>query len=210
MEDYPRNQRRFEARFASEQACREYLTQPRWPQGLRCPRCGRSKAWPAWDRLLQCAACGRQDSAAAGTLFHRSKLPSRLWFRATWLVASHKHGASGLGVQRELGPVSCRTAWTWLHKLRRAMVWPSWDRLHGRMEVDETYAGGAEEGVQRRQTVTKTLVEIAVEALGDGSEIRRIRMRVVADAAGPSLPGFVREAVEPGTTVHTYGWPSYS
>ena len=35
-------------------------------------------------------------------------------------------------------------------------------------------------------------------------------MRVVADAQGPSLPGFVREAVEPGTTVHADGWPGYS
>ena len=35
-------------------------------------------------------------------------------------------------------------------------------------------------------------------------------MCVVADASAASLLGFVREAVEPGTTVHTDGWPSYS
>ena len=157
---------------------------------------------------MQCAACGRQTPVTAGTLFHRSKLPLRLWFRAMWWVTSHKHGASALGLQRVLGLGSYRTAWTWLHKLRRAMVRPGRDRLHGRVEVDETDVGGAEEGVRGRQTETKALVAIAVEAPEDGSGIGRIRMRSVADASAPSVLGFVREAVEPGTTVHTDGWPS--
>lgn len=208
-EDYPRNQLEFETRFASEEACREYVAQLRWPEGFRCPQCGQGKAWPVRAGSLQCAACGRQTSVTAGTLFHRSKLPLRLWFRAMWWVTGHKHGTSALGLQRVLGLGSYRTAWTWLHKLRRAMVRPGRDRLHGRVEVDETYVGGAEEGVRGRQSVTKTLVAIAVEAPEDGSGIGRIRMRVVADASARSLLGFVREAVEPGTTVHTDGSPSY-
>ena len=210
MEDYPPNQLEFETRFASEEACREYLAQLRWPEGFRCPQCGQSKAWPVRDGAWQCAACGRQTSVTVGTLFHRSKLDLRLWFRAMWWVTGHKHGTSALGLQRVLGLGSYRTARTWLHKLRRAMVRPGRDRLHGRVEVDETYVGGAEEGVRGRQTVTKALVAIALEAPEDGSGIGRIRMRVVADASAASLLGFVREAVEPGTTVHTDGWPSYS
>ena len=209
MEDYPRNQLEFEARFASEEACQEYLAQLRWPEGFRCPQCGQGKAWPVRAGSLQCAACGRQTSVTAGTLFYRSKLPLRLWFRAMWSVTGHKHGTSALGLQRVLGLGSYRTAWTWLHKLRRAMVRPGRDRLHGRVEVDETYVGGAEEGVRGRQTVTKVLVAIAVEAPEDGSGSGRIRRRVVADASAASLLGFVREAVEPGATVHTDGWPSY-
>ena len=210
MEDYPRNQLEFDTRFASEQACREYLAQLRWPEGFRCPQCGHSKVWPVRDGALQCAACGRQTSVTAGTLLHRSKLDLRLWFRAMWWVTGQKHGTSALGLQRVLGLGSYRTAWTCLHKLRRAMVRPGRDRLHGRVEIDETYVGGAEEGVRGRQTVTKALVAIAVEAPEDGSGIGRIRMRVVADASAASLLGFVTEAVEPGTTVHTDGWPSYS
>ena len=127
-----------------------------------------------------------------------------------WWVTSQKHGASALGLQRVLGLGSYRTAWTWLHKLRRAMVRPGRDRLHGRVEVDKTYVGGEEQGVRGRQTVTKALVAIAVEARADGSGIRRIRMRVVADASAQSLLEFVREAVEPGSTVYTDGWPGYA
>ncbi len=57
MEDYPRNLAEFEARFATEQACREYLCQLRWPEGFRCPRCGHDKAWAVRTALLECAGC---------------------------------------------------------------------------------------------------------------------------------------------------------
>ena len=60
MEDYPQNLTEFEARFSSEEACREYLFRLRWPDGFRCPGCGCGKSWPLRKVLLQCAACGRQ------------------------------------------------------------------------------------------------------------------------------------------------------
>ena len=65
----------------------------------------------------------------AGTLFQDTHKPLRLWFRAIWYVTSQKQGASALGVQRVLGLGSYTTAWSWLHKLRRAMVRPGRDRL---------------------------------------------------------------------------------
>jgi hypothetical protein len=34
MEDYPRTLLEFERRFASEEACRQYLFDLRWPNGL--------------------------------------------------------------------------------------------------------------------------------------------------------------------------------
>ncbi len=37
MEDYPRNLAGFERRFATEEVCRDYLVQLRWPDGFRCP-----------------------------------------------------------------------------------------------------------------------------------------------------------------------------
>src|SRR4051812_23310738 len=84
-----------------------------------------------------------------------------------------KNGASAMGLQRVLGLGSYKTAWTWLHKLRRAMVRPGRDRLTGRVEVDETYVGGVEEGTRGRQTERKALVAIAAQE--DGPGIGRIR-----------------------------------
>src|SRR3954447_1135135 len=207
MEDFPRDLMEFEARFSTEPACREYLFRLRWPDGFCCPRCGGRKGWPKSGVLLQCSNCDYQSSVTAGTIFQDTRKPLTLWFRAAWWVTSQKNGASAMGLQRVLGLKSYKTAWTWLHKFRRAMVRPDRDRLTGRVEVDETYLGGLEEGVRGRQTERKSLIVIAAQE--DGPGIGRIRMKRVPDASADSLMEFVKEAIEPGSTVHTDGWPGY-
>ncbi|MBI3666196.1 MAG: IS1595 family transposase [Acidobacteria bacterium] len=208
MEDYPRTLAELEARFSSEEACREYLFRLRWPEGFRCPRCGGGKAWPLRSVLWQCAVCGRQVSVTAGTIFQDTRTPLTVWFRAMWWVTSQKNGVSALGLQRVLGLGSYQTAWAWLHKLRRAMVRPGRDRLSGRVEVDETYVGGLEEGVRGRQTERKALIVVAAQEEGRGTG--RIRMRRVPDASAESLVPFVEESVEPGSVVHTDAWLGYA
>lgn len=140
-----------------------------------------------------------------------SKTPARLlrlWFRAAWSVTGQKHGASALGLQRVLGLGSYRTAWSWLHQLRRAMVRPGRDALSGPVEVDETYVGGLAEGKRGRGANHKALVVIAAEE--DGKGLGRIRMARVADASARSLEGFVQSAVVPGSRIHTDGWGGYA
>ncbi len=207
MESYPRNLTEFETRFSSDEACRDYLFRLRWPDGFRCPRCGRGKAWPVRRVLFECAHCGAQVSVTAGTIFQDTRLPLALWFRAMWWVTAQKNGASALGLQRILGLGSYKTAWAWLHKLRRAMVRPGRDRLQGWVEADETYVGGLEEGVSGRQTETKALVAVACEQ--DGPGMGRIRLRRIADASAASLLAFLEESIEPGSVVHTDGWEGY-
>ena len=158
--------------------------------------------------LFRCNGCRRQTSATAGTIFQDTRKPLVMWFRAMWYVTSQKNGASALGLQRVLGLGSYETAWTWLHKLRRAMVRPERDRLSGWVEVDETFVGGLEEGVAGRQTESKALVVIAAQA--DGPGIGRIRLRMIEDASAGSLHPFVQDCVEPGSTVHTDGWQGYA
>ena len=112
-----------------------------------------------------------------------------------------------VGLQRVLGLKSYETAWTWLHKLRRAMVRPGRDLLSGRVEVDECYIGGLEEGLPGRLNLNKTLVVVAAQE--DGNGIGRIRMRQIVDASADSLVPFVQESVEPGSVIHTDGWRGY-
>ena len=154
-----------------------------------------------------CSACGHQVSVTAGTIFQDTRTPLTLWFRAIWWVVSQKNGASALGMQRVLGLGSYRTAWTWLHKLRRAMVRPGRERLSGEVEVDETFVGGVDPGGGRRHVGKKALVVLAAEVRG--LAIGRIRMWRVADSSADSLLPFVQDAVEPGSTVITDGLQSY-
>ena len=206
MEDYPETLMEFETRFSSQEACEDYLIQMRWPEGFVCPVCAGRKAWRTGRLLFHCAACGRQISVTAGTIFQGTRKPLPMWFRAMWWVTSQKNGASAKGLQQSLGLGSYQTAWTWLHKLRRAMVRPGRDQLSGLVEVDETYVGGPEENLGRG-AVTKTLVVIAVEKRGRA--FGRTRMAVISEATKEERCGFVQHCVAPGSTVRTDGWPSY-
>jgi len=207
VEDYPKTILDFEQRFATEEACREYVAQLRWPEGFCCPRCGHGEVWIMKRGLYWCRQCDYQVSVRAGTIFQDSRKSLWLWFRAIWYVVNQKHGVSALGLQRVLGLGSYRTAWTWLHKLRCAMVRPGRDRLLGTVEVDETYIGGKKPGKRGRGAAGKTLVVVAVEDKGD--KIGRIRLRRVADASAASLIPAVQESVEDGALVRTDGWISY-
>ena len=207
MERYPKTLMEFETQFRTEKDCRDYLFQIRWPNGYICPRCGGVKSWRIRNVLFQCSQCDHQASLTTGTVFQDTHLSLRVWFRAIWLVTSQKNGASALGLKRVLG-CSYKTAWMLLHKLRRAMVRPGRDRLTGKIEVDETYFGSAEEGFPGRKIIHKALIAIAVQE--DGKGIGRIRMKRISDVTTKSLHPFIEEVVEPGSTVHTDGWDGYS
>jgi len=208
MEEFPRSLLDLERDFATDRACRAYLFRLRWPDGFRCPACGYDKAWTLKSEAFKCVRCGQKTSVTAGTIFDGTRKSLVLWFRAIWWVTSQKNGASALGVKRILGLGSYETAWTWLHKLRRAMVRPGRDRLSGSIQVDETYVGGQKPGKRGRGAAGKTLVVIAAQE--DGEATGRIRLRQVADASGPSLEAAVQAMVEPGATVKTDGWDGYN
>lgn len=207
VEDYPRTILEFEQLFATEEACREYLFQLRWPEGFCCPRCGHRQAWATKRGLYRCRHCDYQVSVTAGTIFQDTRKPLRLWFRAIWHVTSQKIGVSALGLQRVLGLPRYETTWTWLQKLRVAMVRPGRDRLSGIIEVDETYIGGEKPGKRGRGAGGKALVMVAAQE-NDG-HIGRIRLCLVPDASAESLSQAVQDAVEPGSMVHTDGWGGY-
>lgn len=205
MEDYPRTLSELEGRFSTQESCLAYLAILRWPEGFICPQCGGTKYWKA-RAMYECTSCSRQTSVIAGTIFQNTRLPLTVWFRIVWWVTTQKNGASALGLKRILG-ISYKTAWTCLHKLRRAMVRPGREKLSGRIEVDEAYVGGLEEERQGRKTINKALLAVAAEE--DGKGIGRIRIQWTPDASGDSLIPFVVTNVEKGSTVHTDGWSSY-
>lgn len=157
--------------------------------------------------LWLCSQCRYQASATAGTIFQDTRLSLTLWFRAIWYVTSQKNGVSALGVRGVLGLGSYQTAWAWLHKLRRAMVRRGRDRLSGTVEVDETYWGAEEEGVVGRLTEDKALIVVAAQHDGP-HKIGRIRLRHIPDLTQATLHGFIKQSIEPGSTVRTDGLPA--
>ncbi len=98
----------------------DYLVWLRWREGFVCPHCQDVVAWRLPDGRHSCGGCGRRVSVTADTIFHRTRTPLTVWFEAAWLLTSQKSGASALGLQRVLGLGSYQTAWTMLHRFRRA------------------------------------------------------------------------------------------
>ncbi|MFX5203040.1 IS1595 family transposase, partial [Acinetobacter baumannii] len=87
---------------------------------------------------------------------------------AAWYLTNQKQGVSALGLQRVLGLGSYQTAWTMLHRFRRAMVRPGRDKLKGLVEVDETYLSITDRKnpatpAGRKSSTTKVLMVMAVE-----------------------------------------------
>jgi len=213
MEEFPSSLLAFEQRFGTEVACVEYLRSVRWPDGFRCPACGGAKSWVIKDRRVdECAACGKQTSITAGTVFHGTRKPLTMWFRAMAQVLGSKQGCSALELERLLG-VAHQTAWHWAHKLRELMR-PVKTPLYGHVEVDESYFGGEDHENHGGRTLegNKTLVIAAVEVKTDAKGkqfMGRARVGVVPDATTKSLVGFVEGNVASGSVVRTDGWHPY-
>ena len=203
---FPENMMDFLERFATEKACLAYLCKVRWPQGFVCPECAGRQGWKTNRGTVFCGQCQKQTSPTARTILHHSRTALRKWFLAAWLLCTQKTGVSAKTLQREL-KVGYKTAWLMLQKLRQATIRADRSQLTGRVEVDETFVGGQESGVVGRQAGDKALVVIAVEL--EGKKVGRVRLRLIPDASGASLVGFLKDCVTPGTTVHTDDWNGY-
>ena len=139
---------------------------------------------------------------------HKTHLPLTLWFWSAYLVSTHAPGMSALQLRRQLGIGRYETAWTILHKPRRAMVAPEREPLTDEVEVDEGFLGGRDTDLRGgRQRDGKPLVGVAVEVRGEGSG--RLRLQLLPDASAATLTGFVSSTVAAGAIVHTDGWHGY-
>jgi transposase-like protein len=214
LTDLPGDLPSFLKRFGTDAKCRAYLVRARWPAGFRCTGCGHDLAYSHKKRLIEeCTACGKQHSVLAGTIFEQTKTGLAKWFLAIYLVTSSKGGISAMELQRQMGFGSYQTAWSWLHKIRRAMVRPERAPLSQRVEADETYVGGPRPGTPGRGAAGKTRVAGAVETgrgQARGRRLGRLRLAVVPDVSANSLEGFLAGAVARPASVATDGWAGYA
>jgi transposase-like protein len=210
--------------FADEDRCRIYLEQLRWPEGVRCPRCGNDKVKAIQSKTYyrtgpkkgqergkrhqyDCS-CGYQFSVKSGTVLQDSHLPLWKWFLATYLMCESKKGMSANQLKRTLG-VSYEAAWFLCHRIRSAMI-DDGEPLTGTIEADETYVGGKlgefpslKESARHRRD-NKTIVLGAIERGG------KLRVRVAADAKHNTIHGFLGDVVaDDAEAIYTDSFRSY-
>lgn len=138
----------FEQMFPDDEACKTYLVAHRWPEGVRCPRCGNTEVAAHGTKPFHwfCRVCAPEStyrfSVLVDTIFENTNKPLRDWFRVMHLMLTAKKGMSALQIFRYMGFGSYKTAWLMCTKIRVALGNDEFKQLVGYVEVDETYVGG--------------------------------------------------------------------
>jgi transposase-like protein len=196
----------FERQFPDEPACRTYLQINRWPDAVRCPRCGNDNvhAHPAKPQHWNCYVCspngvGYRFSVLVGTIFENTNKPLRDWFRVMHMMLTSKKGISALQIYRVMGFGSYYTALLMCIKIRVALGNVEFKQLIGYVEVDETYVGGTARNKHKGKGGRgdfggtgghgKEIVIGAIQRKGN------VVCRVIENVATETLNRFVRETV---------------
>ena len=195
--DFPKTATDFDERFATEEDCRAYWIQARWGGNPACAHCSSTRVWTIREgSTFECAACGHQTSLTAGTLLEKTHKPLKMWFRAIFEISTRRTGISGKDLQRIMGFGSYKTAWSWLHKLRAAMVRSDSEPLGPFVQLDEALVGG-------KGGPHKELVLVAAEANG------RVRLAHVENNDKGTCKSFADGQIATDAHVVTDGHASY-
>lgn len=201
--NFPKTALEFEKRFATEDDCRAYWIEARWGGTPSCTKCKSARVWPErGGTLFECADCGHQTSLTSGTLLQGTRKPFKTWFRAVFEISSRRNGVSAKDLQRILGFGSYETAWTWLHKLRVALVRPEREALAQDVQIDEGFVGGTRGG--------KSMVLVATETTDGNNHFGRVRLAHAETNDEATLKKFADAHVAPAAAVVTDGLASYN
>jgi len=196
--DFPKTATEFEARFATEEDCRAYWIEARWGGDPACARCASKRVWTIREgTTFECADCGHQTSLTSGTVLEKTRKPLKMWFRAVFEISTRRTGISAKDLQRIMGFGSYETAWTWLHKLRSAMVRSDSEPMGPFVQADETLVGG-------KGGPHKELVLVAAEANG------RVRLAHASNNDTGTCERFVSGQIAADAHVTTDGHAGYN
>src|SRR5216683_733972 len=196
----------FEKQFPTDEACKAYIVEKRWPDGVRCPRCNRSGKVYKLKKPFSWTCCnvdcgkraGYHFSVTTATIFEDTKVSLVIWFRIGYMMLTAKKGISSLQVRRvmfgEDSGTDWRTAWYICHRWRAAMKGDAFS-LTGEVEVDETFVGGKEANKHKSKRTGQVGTAGKVAVIGAIARKGMVVARVIENTDTPTLGKFVRKAV---------------
>jgi transposase-like protein len=187
------------ATFPTEEKCREYIFDHRWPNGVRCARCGNERVYklkrPGCWQCAKCSKTGYRFTLLTGTIFENTKYPLTTWFQVLYTMLNSKKGVSALQIHRQIGSGSYQTAWYLCHRLRAAMQDADFLKLMGIVEVDETFIGGKDKNRHWKKKSHVTGGSGKIGVIGAISRKGNVVCKVIENTDGKTLTRFVRNTV---------------
>lgn len=197
-------------RFPDDESCKKYLFDLKFGEGFVCPKCGHTEAWDNKKTYSKvCKGCRHPESATANTLFHKVKFGLQKAFIICFEMASTSKGLSSVQMGKRVG-IKQKTAWYFMHKVRKAMESSGKQPMAGEIEVDEFVVGGQEDAKPGRSYDTrKKKAAIAVE-LTKERKIKRVYINQIQDYSSKSIQPLFEKYISKDARVRTDRWTAYA
>ncbi len=199
----------FTDKFYDDKACLSYLADIKWSDGYKCSKCGHDKFTIRKKNLARdCNRCHHIESPTVNTLFHRVRFGIRKAFTIVFEMSATSKGLSSQQVAKRYS-ISPTTAWTFMHKVRKAMESSQQHPMDGDVHVDEFVYGGKEALKQGRSFDSKKKkIVIAVE-LSDNGKVKRTYFKQLKDYSAKSLQAIFDEHISEKANIKTDKWTGY-
>ena len=184
--------------FPNDEACTAFIFDTL--HSRKCS-CGGEYRQIKGRRQFQCSKCRFQIAPTAGTIFHKSPTPLKLWFHAIFVFSNAKSGINAKQMERELN-VTYKCAYRILSLIRQALKQQGDTPLKGVVETDAGYFGGRHSAGKNNVKLSKVIKEksvvlVAVERGGN------IRAQVRPNIKAKTIQNFLKKNVEPKSFLMT-------
>jgi transposase-like protein len=197
----------FVKEFDTKEKCLAYLSSLKWRKEFCCSKCA-NKSWSntAFAHIRRCNKCKHKQSATAGTLFHKCKIDLPKAFMIVFLVSTGKKGISSTELSRKLS-LRQKTCYYFKRKVMQAMKSSGHIKLQGKVDVDEFFVGGYEEGKTGRSKGKKKQVVMGIQMKNKG--IFRCHATQIDNGGTKQLKPFFEKHISKEAKVRTDKWRGY-
>ena len=196
--------------FPDEETAVNWFEEVRWPNGRYCPHCGSVRTFPKPSKKPQpyhCRDCRKHFSCRIGTVMESSRRPVREWVIAMYLMTTNLKGVSSMKLHRDLG-ITQKTAWMMAQKIRQC--WIDDSKLHGDVEMDETFVGGKERNKHHdKRSHTRGPSGKTIVAGAKSRETNKVVAKPVSGRTKEEIHEFVSKNVSPEAHIFSDDHKSY-
>lgn len=199
---------KFTEHFPDDLSCKAYLAELKWKDGFKCKKCGHSKYTLRKDLTRTCTLCHRDESPTASTAFHKVKFGIRKAFFITFEMVNSTKSLSASQVAKRYG-ISRKSAWLFMHKIRKTMESSGNYPMDGLVQVDEFTVGGKETNKQGRSYDSKKKKIVGAVELTTKKKIKRVYAIRINDFSSKSLRKLFDNHISELAKVETDEWRGY-